>query len=211
TDEVYGSRVVGSFKEGDRLNPSSPYAAFKAGGDLLVLSYITTYGLPAIITRSSNNFGPNQHPEKFIPLFITNALEDRHLPLYGDGKNIRDWIYVMDNCEAIDLVLHKGSVGSIYNIGGGEERTNLDVVEFILKELGKPGGLIRFVPDRPGHDRRYSLDSSKVKALGFKPGHPFESAMKETIQWYKENRGWWERIKSGEFRAYYERAYGTRL
>ncbi len=210
TDECYGSIEKGSFKETDPLNPSSPYAASKAGADLLVNSYFVTYGLPVLITRSSNNFGPYQYPEKLIPLFITNALEDEPLPLYGDGKNVRDWVYVIDNCEAIDFVLHEGKEGEIYNIAGGNERTNLEITEIILRELGKPRDLVKFVKDRPGHDRRYSLDCQKIHQLGLRPRFSFERAMKETIKWYVNNRWWWEKIKSGEFKRYYDMMYRRR-
>jgi dTDP-glucose 4,6-dehydratase len=211
TDEVYGSIDKGSFKEDYPLCPNSPYAASKAGADLLILAYVKTYGFPAIITRSSNNFGPNQYPEKFMSLFIINAMQDKPLPLYGDGKNVRDWIYVEDNCVGIDCVLHNGEDGEVYNIGGGNERTNIEVVDMILKATDKPKDLIRYVKDRPGHDRRYSLDCEKVKGLGFRPAHEFEEAIRETVRWYVGNKGWWERIMSGEFRSYYERLYGERL
>ena len=207
TDEVYGSIQKGAFSESDHLNPSSPYAASKAGGDLMVLAYWTTHRLPVLITRSSNNFGPYQYPEKVIPLFITNALENRPLPLYGDGNNVRDWIYVLDNCEAIDLVLHKGKEGEIYNIGGGNERSNLEITEQILKILGKPLSLIQFVKDRPGHDRRYALNCHKLKSLGFRASHAFDPALTETIRWYQENQRWWKKIKQGKFRAYYKKVY----
>lgn len=192
TDEVYGSIVEGSFKEGDTLDPSSPYSSSKAGADLLVRAYYKTYGLPVKITRSSNNFGPYQYPEKIIPFFIVNALQNKPLPLYGDGGNIRDWIYVLDNCEAIDLVLHKGNRGEIYNIGGENEKTNLEITHMILEELKKQKSLIKFVKDRPGHDRRYSLDCTKIKALGWSPKHKFEDALKSTIKWYRENEWWWK-------------------
>ena len=211
TDEVYGSIEDGSFTEDHPLRPNSPYAASKAGADLLVLSYVKTYGFPAIITRSSNNFGPNQYPEKFIPLFTINALQDKELPLYGDGLNVRDWIYVEDNCAGIDAALHKGEKGEVYNIGGGNEKTNIEIVERILEATKKPKELIRFVRDRPGHDRRYSLDCEKAKGIGFKAHHDFEEAVTQTVRWYVENQGWWERIMSGEFTAYYERLYGERL
>ncbi|MEW6189274.1 MAG: dTDP-glucose 4,6-dehydratase [Actinomycetota bacterium] len=210
TDECYGSIEKGSFKESDPLNPSSPYAASKGAADLLVHSYWVTFGLPILITRSSNNFGPYQYPEKLIPLFITNALEDEPLPLYGDGRNVRDWIYVIDNCEGIDFVLHKGKEGEIYNIAGGNERTNWEITEIILRELGKPKNLIKFVKDRPGHDRRYSLNCQKIHQLGWRPRHNFEDAMRETIRWYVDNRWWWERIKSGEFKEYYRKMYHGR-
>lgn len=210
TDEVYGSIENGAFTEESPLHPNSPYAASKAAGDLLVQSYIRTYGFPGIITRSSNNFGPYQYPEKVIPLFITNALEGKPLPLYGDGLNVRDWIYVLDHCAAVDLILHKGEPGQIYNIGGGNERTNLALTRFILKELGKPESLIQFVKDRPGHDRRYALDFRKVAALGFKPQYRFEDALRMTLRWYQKNPRWWSRIKSGEFQRYYEQMYEKR-
>lgn len=207
TDEVYGSIQDGAFSESDPLNPSSPYAASKAGGDLMALAYGTTHRLPVLITRSSNNFGPYQYPEKVIPLFITNALEDRPLPLYGDGKNIRDWIYVLDNCQAVDLVLHKGKEGEIYNIGGGNERTNLEITEQILKTLGKPLSLVQFVKDRPGHDRRYALNCQKLRSLGFKHKKAFDEALAQTIHWYQENQRWWKKIKQGKFRQYYKEVY----
>lgn len=192
TDEVYGSIGKGSFRETDHLEPSSPYSASKAGGDMLVYSYFVTHRLPVVITRSSNNFGPYQHPEKLIPLFITNALKNKKLPLYGDGRNVRDWLYVLDNCDAIDLVMHKGKNGEIYNIASGNEYTNIEITKMILEELQKPESLIEFVPDRKGHDRRYSLDITKIKKLDWKPEHEFESALKETIKWYKENEWWWK-------------------
>ncbi len=210
TDEVYGSIEKGSFKETDPLKPNSPYAASKAGADLLVRSYYVTHKIPAIITRSSNNFGPYQHPEKLIPLFITNAIENRYLPLYGDGMNIRDWLYVVDNCRAIDLILHKGRPGQIYNIGADNEWANIKTTKMILKLLGKPEALIKLVQDRPGHDRRYALDSSKIKKLGWKVGFNFEEAMKETVKWYLDNRNWWQKIKEKdkEFQEYYRKQYG---
>ena len=207
TDEVYGSIEIGSFRENDPLNPSNPYSASKASGDLLAHSYWATYKLPVIITRSSNNFGPYQYPEKFIPLFITNAIDNLTLPLYGDGQNVRDWIYVIDNCDAIDLVLHKGIPGEVYNIGGGNEKTNIEIAELILSELGKPISLIKPVKDRLGHDRRYSLMSTKIRDLGFTPRYRFEEALRDTIQWYKDNQEWWRRIKEGEFKEYYKNAY----
>lgn len=207
TDEVYGSIETGSFRENGPLNPTNPYSASKGGGDLLAHSYWATYKLPVIITRSSNNFGPYQYPEKFIPLFITNAIDNLTLPLYGDGKNVRDWIYVIDNCEAIDMILHKGKEGEIYNIGAGNEKANIEIAQLIVGELGKPLDLIKFVKDRLGHDRRYSLDSTKICTLGFTPRHEFKEALRETIKWYKENEGWWRRIKEGEFKEYYKRTY----
>lgn len=195
TDEVYGSCLEGSFTEDDAAYPSSPYAASKASADLLALSYMRTYGLPVIITRSSNNFGPYQYPEKVIPLFITNALEDKPLPVYGDGKNIRDWIYVKDNCTAIDFISQKGTPGEIYNIAAKNERENLDIVDRILQLLKKPKELIRFVQDRPGHDRRYSLDVTKMTALGWVSATPFEEALADTVQWYQKNEWWWRPLR----------------
>lgn len=192
TDEVYGSVVEGAFKETDNLNPSNPYSASKAGADGLVCSYFKTYGLPVIITRSSNNFGPYQHPEKVIPLFVTNALQDKKLPLYGDGLHQRDWLYVLDNCEAIDFVLQKGKDGEVYNVGGGNEKTNIEVTRMMLKILKKPESLIKHVTDRLGHDRRYSVDCSKIGKLGWRPRFNFENAIKESIKWYRENEWWWK-------------------
>ena len=208
TDEVYGSIEGGSFTEESPLMPSSPYSASKAGSDMLVHSYWKTYHLPAIITRSSNNFGLYQYPEKLIPLFITNALDDKQLPLYGDGLNVRDWIYVMDNCEAIDVVLHKGQEGEVYNIGGGNERTNVEITGIILRETGKPKDLIKHVKDRLGHDRRYSIDSSKLRTLGFENKYSFEEAMIDTVRWYRENEWWWRKVKSEDFKKFYKKAYG---
>jgi len=210
TDEVYGSIAKGAAREGDALNPSNPYSASKAAADLLARAYWTTHRLPVLITRSSNNFGPYQYPEKVIPLFITNALEDKPLPLYGDGKNVRDWLYVLDNCAAIDLVLRKGKDGEIYNIGGGHEVENVALTRQVLHLLGKPESLITPVTDRPGHDRRYALDSSKVAALGWKPAHSFASALQATVAWYREHESWWQPIKSGAFRTYYEKQYSAR-
>lgn len=209
TDEVYGSIDKGSFTEDSALSPNSPYAASKAGGDLLVRSYFKTYDLPVIITRSSNNYGPYQYPEKVIPLFITNALQKEKLPLYGDGKNVRDWLYVEDNCAAIDLVLQKGKDGEIYNIGGESERQNIEITKLILKELGKTEDLIEFVKDRPGHDRRYSLDCTKVKKLGWKPKTGFDDGLKRTIAWYRDNKDWWLKIKEKqkEFKDFYKDWY----
>lgn len=195
TDEVYGSIETGSFTERSNLNPRSPYSASKAGADLLALSFYSTYVLPVVVTRSSNNFGPYQYPEKIIPLFITNALDGKRLPVYGDGMNVRDWLFVMDNCEAIDIVLHKGAIGEVYNVSGRAEIRNIDLTHKILDYLKKPHDLIEFVEDRPGHDRRYSLESSKIKALGWRPKHDFEDALKGTIDWYKANRKWWEPLK----------------
>jgi dTDP-glucose 4,6-dehydratase len=210
TDEVYGSVERGSSRESDPLRPSNPYSASKAGGDLLALAYWQTHKVPVVITRSSNNFGPYQYPEKVIPLFVTNALEDRPLPLYGDGKNVRDWLYVLDNCTAIDLVLRKGGPGEVYNIGGGHEVENVVLTRQILRLTGRPETLIQPVKDRPGHDRRYSLDSKKVQQLGWKPRHAFGTALEATVTWYREHEAWWRPLKSGEFRAYYEKQYGRR-
>lgn len=187
TDEVYGSADKESFREEDALDPSSPYSASKAGADFLVKAYYKTYGLPILITRSSNNFGPYQYPEKLIPVLILNALHDKPLPIYGDGLNVRDWIYVLDNCEAIDFVFNYGMTGEIYNIGAGNERTNIEIANMILHELHKPESLIKFVEDRPGHDRRYSLNCEKIKKLGWKPKYQFDDALRDTIIWYKEN------------------------
>ncbi len=211
TDEVYGEVPKGRSVESDPLVPRSPYAASKAAGDLLALSYFTTYRFPVLVTRGSNTFGPNQYPEKFIPLFVTNALEDQPLPLYGDGLQQRDWLYVQDHCEAIALVLKKGMPGQVYNLGAGQERPNLEVAEAILGLLGKPRSLLRHVTDRPGHDRRYALNCEKITTLGWTPRFPFGEALKSTVGWYRENASWWRKIKSGEFRAYYEKMYGARL
>jgi dTDP-glucose 4,6-dehydratase len=211
TDEVYGSIPAGSFKEGDPLEPNSPYSASKAGGELMVRAYRETYGLNTVVTRGSNTFGPYQYPEKVAPLFITNAVDDEPLPLYGDGMQVRDWLYVEDHCSGIDLVLHTGAPGEIYNLGGGYERHNLEVTKLILRLLGKPEALIRPVQDRPGHDRRYALDCAKIQALGWTPSRDFETAMAETVAWYKQNEWWWRPIKSGEFKAYYQKQYGERL
>lgn len=209
TDEVYGSIENGSFQETDTLMPSSPYAASKAGADRLAYSYFVTYDLPVLITRCSNNFGPYHYPEKLIPLFVTNALEDKPLPVYGDGQNVRDWIYVEDHCDAIDFLHHKGKPGEVYNIGGGNERTNLEITEFILKRLQKSRQLMVFVPDRAGHDRRYALDCAKLHNLGWKPRYAFEEALDKTIQWYVENTWWWKKLKSGEYLEYYKQQYRT--
>jgi dTDP-glucose 4,6-dehydratase len=207
TDEVYGSIDEGSFVESDKLNPSSPYSASKASGDLLVLAYRQTYDLPVLITRSSNNYGRSQYPEKIIPLFITNALEGKPLPIYGDGRNVRDWIHVDDNCAALDLVLRHGVDGEIYNVGGGHEINNLRVTELILAQLDLGPDLIRFVPDRPGHDRRYSVDSGKLRRLGWQPRIAFAEGLAQTVAWYRDNVAWWQTIKSGEYRHYYEQQY----
>lgn len=211
TDEVYGSVERGHSKEEDPLAPRSPYSASKAGGDLLVLSYWSTYRLPVLLTRGSNTYGPNQYPEKFIPLCITNAIDDQPLPLYGDGRYRRDWLSVFDHCTAIEHVLRHGEPGHVYNIGGGHELENLSVAEAILQHLGKPRSLIRFVQDRPGHDRRYALDCSRLRSLGCTPTVSFEEGLRATVDWYRGHEGWWRRIKSGEFRTYYQQMYGKRL
>jgi len=211
TDEVYGSIPVGFFREGDPLEPNSPYSAAKAGGELMVRAYVETYGLNAVVTRGSNTFGPYQYPEKVAPLFITNAIDNEPLPLYGDGMQVRDWLFVEDHCSGIDLVLHRAKAGEIYNLGGGNERHNIDVTRLILKLLNKPESLIRPVADRPGHDRRYALDCAKLRALGWRPSRDFETAMAATVEWYAKNEWWWRPIKSGEFKAFYQRQYGERL
>ena len=210
TDEVYGSVDEGTFSESDLLNPSSPYSASKGGADLLVRSYYITYNLPILITRSSNNFGPFQFPEKLIPLFITNAIDDIPLPLYGDGLNVRDWLYVIDNCAAIDTVLRAGEPGEIYNVGGDNELTNIEITQIILKLLGKPESLIQPVKDRPGHDRRYSISSEKVKNLGWKVRESFGEALAQTVQWYVENEDWWRPLKDKEFQDFYKLHYEDR-
>lgn len=213
TDEVYGSLgETGLFSETTPLTPNSPYSASKAGGDLLVRAYHETFGLPVNITRCSNNYGPYQFPEKLIPLMISNALNDKQLPIYGDGLNIRDWLYVEDHCSAIDLVIHEGRNGEVYNVGGNNERTNIHIVRTILEQLGKPESLIKYVEDRLGHDRRYGIDATKItNELGWKPKHTFETGIKETISWYLNNRTWLERIQSGEYQAFYEKQYSERL
>ena len=211
TDEVYGSVESGMSTEQDRLVPRSPYSASKAGGDLLTLSFWTTYRFPVMVTRGSNTYGPNQYPEKFIPLFVTNAIDGQPLPLYGDGRQRRDWLAVHDHCAAIERVLSDGEPGQIYNIGGGNERENLTVAQQLLSLLGKSTSLIRFVEDRPGHDRRYAVDSRKLMRLGWQPTVSFGDGLKATVEWYRENASWWRPIKSGEFRAYYEAMYGKRL
>ncbi len=207
TDEVYGSIEEGAFTEDSPLDPSSPYSASKAAGDLLALACHRTFGTPVLVTRSSNNYGPYQYPEKIVPLFITNALDDEPLPVYGDGRNVRDWLYVEDNCAAIDLVLREGVPGTVYNVGGGVEVENLELTRRILELLGKDAGLVRFVADRPGHDRRYALDCSRLRALGWTPRTSFDEGLAATVAWYREHRAWWERIKSGEWRDYYARQY----
>ncbi len=208
TDEVYGSIEEGSFTEASPLSPNSPYAASKAGADLLVRSYVRTYGLNAVIVRSSNNYGPYQYPEKVIPLFVTNLLEGRKVPLYGEGRNVRDWLYVRDNCRAVDLALRKGLAGEIYNIAAGQEKTNLELTRDILAAVGAGEESIQYVPDRLGHDLRYSVDSSKIRGLGWSTQHTFEDGLRETVGWYRGHEDWWRPIKSGEFRSYYIEKYG---
>jgi dTDP-glucose 4,6-dehydratase len=195
TDEVYGSIDEGSFRETDRLSPRSPYSASKAGSDLIALSYHSTYGLPVVVTRSSNNFGPYQFPEKVIPLFVTNLLEGKKVPLYGDGMNVRDWCFVADNCAGVDLVLREGAVGEIYNIGAGNEIPNRQLTDAILAALGADDSMIEYVTDRLGHDRRYSIDTTKVEALGWRPEHDFATALEETVAWYRDNEWWWRPLK----------------
>jgi len=212
TDEVYGSLgPEGKFTEETPLSPNSPYSASKASADLLVKAFHHTYGVPALITRCSNNYGPYQFPEKLIPLMIINALNNKPLPVYGDGMNVRDWIYVEDHCEAILKVFEKGRIGEVYNIGAENEKPNIEIVKLILKELGKDESLITYVKDRPGHDRRYAIDATKIKTeLGWKPSHTFETAIKETINWYIENQSWWKEIISGDYLNYYKKWYEER-
>lgn len=213
TDEVYGSLGdEGSFTEASPIQPNNPYAATKAGADFLVRAAQKSHGLDAVITRCSNNFGPYQFPEKLIPLMIANASEDKALPVYGDGMHVRDWIYVIDHCTAIDAVLRKAAAGAIYNIGSSHDVPNIEIVRRILEILGKPDDLIKYVEDRPGHDRRYAMDSTKIRDdLGWTPAHSFEDAMTATVAWYLDNRDWWERIRSGQYRDYYDRMYADRL
>jgi dTDP-glucose 4,6-dehydratase len=212
TDEVYGSVHEGYSRETDELRPRNPYAASKAGADRLAYSYWATYGVPVIVTRASNNYGPNQFPEKIIPLFITNALDHRPLPVYGDGRYVRDWLHVLDHCRALDLLIERGQPGEVYNIGGGNEVQNLDLTHRILRLLDRPTSLIVHVPDRPGHDRRYALDTTKLRALGWAPRVPFDEGLRTTIAWYRENEWWWRPIKERDpaFRAYYRAQYDDR-
>jgi dTDP-glucose 4,6-dehydratase len=211
TDEVYGHVPEGASKETDPIAPRSPYAASKASGDMMVNAYYITYGLPVTITRGANNIGPYQHPEKVVPLFTTNAIDDLPMPLYGDGLQVRDYQYVLDHCEAIDIVLHRGNIGGIYNIGTGTEMRNIDMTHLVLKLLGKPESLIQPVRDRPGHDRRYALDVTKICGLGWEPAHSCEEAIEQTVRWYVENEWWWRPIKSGEhYQGYYKRQYKGR-
>ncbi len=211
TDEVYGHIPAGySSVESDPVTPRSPYSASKASADLLVLSYWVTYRLPVTITRGANNIGPYQYPEKVVPLFVTNALEGKPLPVYGDGRQMRDYQWVGDHCQGIDVVLHHGQLGEVYNVGTGQEIENLRMVEILLDELGAPRSLIQHVEDRPGHDRRYSLNVDKLKALGWQPEHDCEAAIRRTVRWYVENEWWWRPIKEGSFKEYYQRMYGNR-
>src|SRR5262245_9354111 len=211
TDEVYGSVENGHSREDDPLAPRSPYAAAKAAGELLVRSYVITHGLDAVITRGSNTYGPYHHPEKLIPLFVTNAIDDQALPLYGDGLQRRDWLYVSDHAAGIDHVLRHGASGEVYNVPGGVEMTNRDTVALLLERLGKPWSLVRHVEDRPGHDRRYAMDGSKIAALGWQPKVSFEEGLSATVDWFVANESWWRAARSGDWDAYYERQYGQRL
>ena len=212
TDEVYGSVPAGASRETDELKPRNPYAASKAGADRLAYSYWATYEVPVIVTRASNNYGPYQFPEKVIPLFVTNAIEDIPVPLYGDGKNVRDWLHVDDHCRAIELLIETGVNGEVYNIGGGNEVKNVDLTHRLLELVGRPTSLIQRVADRPGHDRRYSLDTAKLRALGWTPRHDFEEGLAQTVAWYRENEWWWRPIKEQDprFREYYATQYGAR-
>jgi|TARA_Y100000031_G_scaffold69444_1_gene77168 dTDP-glucose 4,6-dehydratase len=210
TDEVYGEVKTGSFDEQSLLEPNNPYSASKAGADLMVRAYQRTFGLPALITRSSNNFGPYQYPEKLIPLFLTNLLQDKKVPIYGDGQQVRDWIYVIDNCEAIDYIMRHGQIGQTYNVGDNNERTNLEITKIILEQLNRDQSFIEYVEDRPGHDRRYSLDTTKLTNLGWQPRYDFEEAMAKTIQWYVDNKDWWRPLKSGQYLEYYRKQYMVR-
>jgi dTDP-glucose 4,6-dehydratase len=212
TDEVYGSIDSGSFHETDALNPRNPYSASKTGGDRMAYAYAQTYGMPVIVTRASNNYGPFQYPEKLIPLFVTNAIDDQPLPLYGDGKNVRDWLFVTDHCAAIDFLIKHGENSETYNIGGGNEMENREITARILEILAKPDTLIKRVADRQGHDRRYSIDTTKLERLGFRCGTGFDEGLERTVRWYIDNEPWWRAIKerSAEYRAYYEKQYAGR-
>ncbi len=213
TDEVYGSLgPTGAFSETSPLKPSSPYSASKTAADLLSLAYVHTFGLDVVVTRCSNNYGPYQFPEKLIPLMVVNAMHDKPLPVYGDGMNVRDWLHVEDHCHAILLALEKGKKGEVYNIGGGSEQPNIEIVKRILKALGKTESLIKYVTDRPGHDRRYAIDPTKaMKELGYKPQHTFEEGLASTVAWYVQNKSWWERVTSGEYQKYFQSQYQKRL
>jgi len=211
TDEVYGSIREGSFTENDPVRPRNPYSASKAGGDLLGMAYFETFNSPVIITRGSNTYGPRQYPEKVLPLFVTNAIDDEPLPLYGDGGNIREWLHVDDHCRGIDCALRQGEPGEVYNVSSGHERTNLELTKRILELTGKGEDLIRPVLDRPGHDWRYSIDSSKLRRLGWEPATAWDEGMASTVRWYLDNEGWWRKIKDGSFREYYQRQYADRI
>jgi dTDP-glucose 4,6-dehydratase len=211
TDEVYGSSEGEGFTEASPLKPGNPYSASKCGGDLMCQAFANTYKVPVVITRSSNNYGPYQHVEKFIPLFTTNAMEGKDLPLYGDGMHQRDWLYVEDNCRAIETVAEKGEIGEVYNIAAGHSQPNLHIAELILEHVGETTSKIVFIEDRKGHDRMYKLDAARTQALGWKPEVTFEDGMKRTVEWYVQNKGWWDRVKSGAFREYYEKHYRARL
>ncbi|HJO39869.1 MAG: dTDP-glucose 4,6-dehydratase [Vicinamibacterales bacterium] len=212
TDEVYGSVTTGASREGDELRPRNPYSASKAGADRLAYSYWATHGVPVVITRASNNYGPNQFPEKVVPLFITNAIDDRAVPLYGDGLNVRDWLHVDDHCRALDLLIDRGEPGEVYNVGGGHEIPNVELTRQILAHLGKPDSLIQRVEDRPGHDRRYCLDTTKLRGLGWQPAVEFAQGLADTVTWYQQHESWWRPIKEGDpaFRTYYQEQYGHR-
>jgi dTDP-glucose 4,6-dehydratase len=212
TDEVYGSLgATGKFTETTPLHPNSPYSASKTSADLLVLAYHHTFGMPVVVTRCSNNYGPYQFPEKLIPLMIANALDNKPLPVYGDGMNVRDWLFVRDHCSAIDVVMHRGTLGEIYNVGGNNECANIKIVKLLLQKLGKPESLIKYVTDRLGHDRRYAIDASKISMeLGWQPSVTFEEGLSQTVDWYLGNESWWRRIISGEYQHYYQKMYGNR-
>ncbi len=211
TDEVYGDVQTGYSVETDPFAPNSPYAASKAGAELMIRAFYQTYGVNVVITRGSNTFGPYQYPEKLMPLFISEAIDDQPLPLYGDGMQVRDWLYVMDHVTGIDTALHKGQAGEAYNVAGENEQHNIDVVRMLLRELGKPETLLRHVQDRPGHDRRYAMDCTKLRALGWQRQHAFEEALRDTVAWYANNEWWWRKIKTGEYLAYYKAQYARRL
>jgi len=210
TDEVYGDVPKGASRESDQLAPRSPYAASKAGGELLVRAYHETYGLPTLVTRASNNFGPYQYPEKFLPVLILNALDDKPIPLYGDGRQRRDWLYVEDHCAALELLLERGERGTAYNVGAGNEAENRVLAERVLDLLGKPRALIQSVPDRPGHDRRYAVNTSRLRALGWRPAQPFEDALERTVRWYVDHQDWWRPLQDAAYQDYYRRNYEDR-
>lgn len=210
TDEVYGSIAEGAFRETDPLNPRNPYSASKAGGEQLGMAYYHTFGVPVIVTRGSNTYGPNQYPEKILPLFVTNAIDQQPLPLYKGGEhNVRDWLYAEDHCSGIDCALQHGTPGNVYNIAGGNERENIALTRRILELTGRDDSLIKFVPDRPGHDKRYAIDAAKLRALGWKPRKDWDEGVAETVRWYQEHEAWWRKIKTGEYLEYYKKQYGT--